>query len=76
MWTIERVEKLGFKLIASEKMWCHFRGHGFDVHINLNTKECQANLFNFKSYKNSFKGNFRAQINTEQEFNELLRMIK
>lgn len=75
MWTIEKIEALGFKLIQNEKLWCHFRGHGFDVLINLNTKVVRGNYFNFKSYSGFLKGNFKAVIDTEEEFKTLLRLI-
>ncbi len=77
-WTIDRIERLGFKLIVNEKGWCHFRGKGFDVHINLDTTRygIKGNWFNFHSYKSNFKGNFRAVINNEQEFILLLNMIQ
>jgi hypothetical protein len=60
-WTVE--ESVGFKLIVQEKSWCHFRGHGFDVYINLNPPPpSRGNLFNFKSYKDSLKGHFRIYL--------------
>ncbi len=74
-WTSNRIINLGFKLIANEKEWYHFRGHGFDVTINLNTKQVKGNHFNFHSYKNSYKGHFSAIINNEQHFLMLLKTI-
>lgn len=75
MWTIETIQDLGFKLIINDKLWCHFRGHGFDVHINLDTRIVKGNVFNFHSYKSSYKGCFRAEINTKEEFELLLKLI-
>ena len=76
MWSIEKIEKHGFKLINKEKLWCHFRGNGFDVFINLNTKQVKGNYFNFHSYKSNFKGNFRAILNNDDEMEFLLRVIQ
>ncbi len=75
MWTISKIESLGFKLITNDKLWCHFRGLGFDVFINLDTKVVKGNHFNFRSYKNAYRGNFSACINTEEEFNLLMKLI-
>lgn len=75
MWTIGQIEKHEFKLISNEKMWCHFRGNGFDVFINLNTKVA-GNYFNFHSYKSNFKGNFRALLINDEEMRDLLRFIQ
>jgi len=75
MWTINKITALGFTLISNKKLWCHFRGHGFDVYVNLDTKVVNGNYFNFHAYKNSYKGNFRAVINTETEFKTLLKLI-
>ncbi len=74
-WTIERVESLGFKLIVNDKMRCHFRGHNFDVTVNLDMRVVNGNHFNFKSYKNNFLGNFSAVINTEKDFEKLLALV-
>ena len=76
MWSIEKIEKHGFKLINNEKLWCHFRGNGFDVFINLDTKQAKGNYFNFHSYKSNFKGNFRAILNNDDEMEFLLRVIQ
>tara|TARA_R110002096_G_scaffold382312_1_gene576210 strand:+ start:7570 stop:7800 length:231 start_codon:yes stop_codon:yes gene_type:complete len=76
MWTIEKIEDVGFKLITNEKKWCHFRGFGFDVFINLDTKVVKGNYFNFKSYKSNFRGNFKAVLNTKEEFEFLLKVIQ
>ena len=76
MWSIEQIEKHGFKLISDEKLWCHFMGNGFDVFINLNTKQVKGNCFNFHSYKSNFKGNFRAILNNDDEMEFLLRVIQ
>ncbi len=76
MWTIEQIESLGFKLINNNKLWCHFRGHNFDVFINLDTRVVKGNYFNFHSLSYKFKGNFKAEINTIEEFNLLLKLIK
>ena len=75
-WTIEKIKNLGFELINSEKMWCHFRGKGFDLFINLNDVESNCNYFNFHSYKSSFNGNFKAVLENEQEFNNLFKYIR
>lgn len=75
MWSIEKIEKFGFKLISNEKLWCHFRGHGFDVFINLDTREVEGNVFNFKSFKNSNKGHFRAKLEYEIEMQVLLKIM-
>lgn len=75
MWSIEKIEKFGFKLISNEKLWCHFRGNGFDVFINLDTREVDGNIFNFKSFKNSYKGHFRAKIESADEMEVLLKII-
>lgn len=75
IWTIEKIENLGFKLINNHKLWCHFRGHDFDMHINLDTKVTKGNYFNFHGYKNSNKGYFRAIMDTEEEFKLLLKLI-
>jgi len=75
MWTIKQIEDLGFKLISNEKKWCHFRGHGFDVSINLDTKVVKGNHFNFHSLGHCFRGHFSARISTEEEFKTLLRLI-
>jgi hypothetical protein len=75
MWTIETIQDLEFTLITNEKLWCHFRGHGFDVFINLDTKSVEGNHFNFRSYKSSHKGHFSAKIDTPEEFKLLLRLI-
>jgi|688.fasta_scaffold691540_2 hypothetical protein len=74
-WTIPKIENLGFKLISNNKLWCHFRGHGFDVFINLDTKYVKGNNFNFHSYKNAYNGNFKAKLENEEEFNNLLKYI-
>lgn len=76
MWSIEKIKKHGFKLISNEKLWCHFRGNGFDVFINLDTKQVRGNYFNFHSYKSNFKGNFRAILNNDDEMEFLLRVIQ
>ena len=76
MWTIDKLEKLGLELISNDKLWCHFRGYGFDIFINLDTTIVKGNLFNFHSYKSAYKGNFRAAINTPEEFLLLMNMIK
>jgi len=76
MWNVKKIEDLNFVLISSHNQWCHFRGHGFDVHVNLNTKNGSGNYFNFHSYKSNFKGNFKAIIETEEEFKSLLKMIQ
>jgi len=75
MWTIEQIKDLDFELINNHNLWCHFRGHGFDVFVNLNTKEVKGNYFNFHAYKNSFKGHFRAILNNQEEFQTLLKLI-
>lgn len=76
MWTIEKIEDVGFKLISDERKRCHFRGFGFDVFINLDTKVVKGNLFNFKSYKSNFKGNFKAILNSKEELDFLLKVIQ
>lgn len=75
MWTIEQIEGLGFKLRSKQDLWCQFRGHGFDVSINLNTKQVKGNHFNFHSLADTFKGHFSAEIDTEEDFKTLLRLI-
>lgn len=76
MWTIDQIKKHGFEVIDNNKLWCHFRGHGFDVFINLDTKQVKGNLFNFHSYKSNFKGNFRAALSNDEEMKFLLRVIQ
>ena len=76
MWTIDKIEKHGFKLITNEKLWCHFRGNGFDVFINLDTKQVTGNWFNFHSHKSNFKGNFKAVLCNDEEMQFLLRVIQ
>ena len=76
MWTIEQIESHGFKLISNKKLWCHFRGHGFDVFINLDTNQVTGNWFNFHSYKSNFKGNFKAVLENDDEMAFLLRVIR
>ena len=76
MWTIEKIEKHGFKLIANDKQWCHFRGHGFEVHINLDTRVTAGNYFNFKSDKSSYKGHFKAVLINDEEMEFLLSVIR
>jgi len=76
MWSIEQIEKQGFKLIKNEKLWCHFRGNGFDVFINLDTKQVAGNWFNFHSYKSNFKGNFKAVLLNDDDMKTLLRLIQ
>lgn len=76
MWTIDQIRKHGFELVSNHKLWCHFRGNGFDVFINLNTKEVKGNYFNFHSYKSNFKGHFKAELNNDEEMEFLLRVIK
>ena len=76
MWTTEKIESIGFKLISNEKKWCHFRGFGFDVFISLDTKVTKGNLFNFKSYKSNFKGNFKAVLKSKEDFEFLLKVIQ
>lgn len=67
-WTVEEIESVGLKLIVNDKSWCHFRGHGFDVFINLNVPPpSRGNLFNFHAYKDSYKGNFRIYLYTIEE---------
>lgn len=75
MWTIQQIEDVGFELITNDKQWCHFRGFGFDVFINLDTKVVKGNLFNFKSYKSNFKGHFRARLNNKEKLMCLLKVI-
>jgi hypothetical protein len=70
--TIQEIESVGFKLISNHKLWCHFRGFGFDLHINLDTTT-EGNLFNFKAYKDSFKGNFRVRLNSLEELRFILK---
>jgi len=76
MWTIEQIEKHNFKLITNEKLWCHFRGNGFDVFINLDTQQVNGNWFNFHSYKSNYKGNFKAVLSNDEEMITLLRVIQ
>lgn len=76
MWTINKIKELDFVLISNHKLWCHFRGHGFDVFINLDTKIGNGNYFNFHSYKSNFKGNFKAVLNNKIEFELLLKFIQ
>lgn len=75
MWTIEQIEELGFKLVQNEKLWCRFKGHGYEVSINLDTKQVTGNHFNFHSQKGLWKGHFSACINTPEEFKMLLGML-
>ena len=67
MWEVEEIESVGFELIQEDKGWCHFRGHGFDLFINRKMPRPNGNLFNFKSYKSNFKGNFRIRLYTIDE---------
>lgn len=76
MWSIKKIESHGFKLLRNDRLWCHFVGHGFDVFINLDTKSTNGNMFNFHSHKNSFKGNFKAELNDDSDMEFLLRVIK
>ena len=76
MWTIAQIEKHGFKLISNDKLWCHFRGHSFDVFINLDTKVVKGNRFNFKSIGGVFKGHFKAELDNDSDMEFLLRVIK
>jgi len=76
MWSIEQIEKHGFKLITNEKLWCHFRGNGFDLFINLDTKQVTGNWFNFHSLASKFKGHFRAVLRNDEEMEFLLRVIQ
>ena len=76
MWSIEQIEKHEFKLITNEKLWCHFRGNGFDVFINLDTRQAAGNYFNFHSYKSNYKGNFKAVLTNDVEMQPLLRLIQ
>ena len=76
MWTIDKIKKHGFQLINNKDLWCHFRGHGFDVYINLDTRITLGNYFNFHSYKSSFKGNFKAVLSSDEEMQFLLRIIQ
>jgi len=62
MWTIGQIEKHGFILIKNEKLWCHFRGNGFDVFINLDTRVVKGNWFNFHALSGTFRGHFRAEL--------------
>lgn len=75
IWTIKQIEELGFKLIQNDKQWCRFRGHGFDVLINLDTTKTKGNQFNFHSLGNNLKGYFSARINNKAHFMILLDMI-
>ena len=75
-WLISDIEELGFELITNDKLWCHFRGHLFDVFINLDTNQVEGNIFNFRSYKNSFKGNFRAELTNTEDFKTLLKILQ
>lgn len=72
-WTIEKIEKLGFKLMQNDKLWCRFRGHGFDVLINLDTTKVKGNHFNFKAI--NLGGHFSAVIDTEAEFRTIIKCI-
>lgn len=74
-WTIEEIESCGFKLIINEKLCCHFRGHGFDVFINLEER-VTGDLFIFKSYKQNLKGNFKAKLSNVAEMELLLKVIQ
>lgn len=76
MWTIPKIESLGFRLESNHKLWCHFIGHGFDVYINLDTTHTKGNRFNFHSKGNNYKGYFKADLDTIEEFEFLLRIIK
>ena len=73
MWNIEKIKSVGFKLVSENKGWCHFRGHGFDVFINLSITP--GDLFNFHSYKNSFKGNFRIKLVSIEELKFIVERI-
>ena len=74
-WTVDKIKSLGLELVQQDKLWCHFRGLGFDIHINLDVDQCKGTLFNFKSYKNSMRGNFKAVLNNEEEFIQLMTFI-
>jgi hypothetical protein len=76
MWTIDAIEKHGFRLISNNKLWFHFRGNGFDVFINLDNRFGKGNCFNFHSHKSNFKGNFKAELCNDEEMSFLLRVIK
>lgn len=76
MWTIESLKELGLELISNDKLWCHFRGFGFDISINLDTRYVKGNHFNFHAYKNSLKGHFKAELNTPEDFKQLMKFIK
>lgn len=77
MWTIENlIQNLDLKLVTNHKLWCHFTGYGFDIFINLDTRFVKGNYFNFHSYKSNFKGNFKAEINSIEEFKTLMKLIK
>lgn len=72
-WTIGKIESTGLELVGREKDWCTFRGHGFEVSINLNpSPPSTGNLFNFKSDKKSFKGNFKIYLYTTEELNFII----
>ena len=71
-WTIESIEKLGFKLISNDDGWCRFKSDIFELTINLNHS---SNQFNFKSLPMKFKGNFSARLENESDFNQLLKFI-
>ena len=75
MWTIEIIKKEGFELLNQSKLWCHFRGHGYDVYINLDTNVVEGNLFNFHSYKGFNKGTFRARLEDVEALRFLLKVI-
>lgn len=75
MWTIEKLQNLGLELIDNHKLWCHFRGFKFDIFINLDTTQVVGNVFNFHSYKNSYRGHFRAELDTPEEFLTLMKFI-
>lgn len=76
MWTIEEIEDCGFKLVTNHKLWCHFKGHGFDVYINLDTTKVKGNYFNFHSLPNTFRGHFKATLNNKEELLTLLSYIE
>lgn len=77
MWTIEQIESCGFKLLNNDKQWCHFRGRGYDVFINLEkTVRADGNYFNFHSLSHKFNGNFRAIVNNPEEMETLLTFIQ
>ena len=75
MWTVEQIEDCGFKLISNHKLWCRFKGHGFEVSINLDTNQVTGNHFNFHSLPNKFKGHFKAELNNKEELLTLLSYI-